>query len=142
MSLNAIRRDALIKTSEPEGRGCDGLGGVSVDMAGTQRMILSSAHEQIRPVAESVARSLWQTRQASSLDPLMALLTTASANYTAQLTQAAISITQSLGAASRWQVPGRVPRALQRHKPSHGAADFLSNDSTHNCASELHNQQY
>ena len=77
-------------------QGATNLGGVSVDMAGTQMAILSSVIAQIRPVAESVARSLWQTRQSSSLDPLMALLTSASANYTQQLTQAATSITQSL----------------------------------------------
>ena len=77
-------------------QGATNLGGVSVDMAGTQMQIVSSVIAQIRPVAESVARSLWQTRQSSALDPLMALLTTATANYAQQLTQAATSITASL----------------------------------------------
>ena len=77
-------------------QGATNLGGVSVDMAGIQMAILSSVVAEIRPVAESVARSLWRTRQSSSLDPLMMLLTSASANYTAQLTQAATRITQSL----------------------------------------------
>lgn len=74
--------------------------GVSVDMGAAQLAVLTEVIEQnIRTDAESVAQQLWATRQANSLNQLMATMVNATANYTAQLTQAATDFTSNLRAA-------------------------------------------
>ena len=76
------------------------IAGVSVDMTDTQRTVLESVVAQsIRAPVEQIAATLWQTRQASALAPLMNVYVTATDNYTRQLTAAATSITRQLRAA-------------------------------------------
>ncbi len=73
--------------------------GVSVDMAAAQQTALTSVIEgSIRPDAESVARQLWSTRQAGSLNPLMSTMVGATSSYTTQLTQTATDFMSSLRA--------------------------------------------
>jgi len=76
------------------------LAGTSVDMAAGQQTTLTSViSNDIRPAAESVAQALWSTRQANSLNQLMGTMTTATADYTSQLTQLATTVTANLRSA-------------------------------------------
>lgn len=71
--------------------------GQMVDMSGTQLAILQSVlASTIRPQATAIANSLWQTRQGAALAPMMSLLSSATASYTAQLTSAASALTAQL----------------------------------------------
>ena len=74
--------------------------GVSVDMAARQQTALTRViQNSIRPDAQSVAQQFWTSRQASSLGPLVNTMTSATADYTSQLTAAATSATQALRGA-------------------------------------------
>lgn len=76
------------------------IAGTSVDMAAGQQTTLTSViSNDIRPAAESVAQALWSTRQANSLNQLMGTMTTATADYTSQLTQLATTVTANLRSA-------------------------------------------
>ncbi|MGI4745869.1 MAG: DotA/TraY family protein [Janthinobacterium lividum] len=71
--------------------------GASIDMAGTQRAILSYVLESdIRPQMEQLAQQLWSDRNANDLTAMYSILTTATADYTQQLTTAATSLTSNL----------------------------------------------
>ena len=76
------------------------IAGVSVDMTGVQRSILTSVlNSDIRPTVQTVAQRFWQTKKVAELTPLLGVLTTATNNYAAQLTSAATSKTNELRAA-------------------------------------------
>ncbi len=71
--------------------------GASVDMAGTQRAILTYIiGSDIRPQMQQLAQRLWSDRNANDLTAMYSILTTASADYTQQLTTAATSLTNNL----------------------------------------------
>ena len=71
--------------------------GVSVDMAAQQQATLTSiVANDIRPDAEAVAQQLWTSRQVNSLNQLMGTMTTATGDYTNQLTAAASQVMQAL----------------------------------------------
>ena len=73
------------------------IAGVSVDMTGMQRDVLTKVlTNDIRPVVEKVAAGFWQTKRTSELTPLLGALTAATADYTAQLTAAATRKTAEL----------------------------------------------
>ncbi|WP_166144077.1 DotA/TraY family protein [Methylosinus sp. RM1] len=66
------------------------IAGVNTDMTAKQKEILQNViTSDIRPVAESVAKSYWQTKQTSALTPLLAAYQNATRDYTQQLTSAA-----------------------------------------------------
>lgn len=74
--------------------------GVSVDMSARQREILTNVLDgTIRPQMEQIAANFWRTRQAASLAPMQALLLTATASYTQQLTSTATQIVSQLRGA-------------------------------------------
>jgi conjugal transfer/type IV secretion protein DotA/TraY len=76
------------------------IAGTSVDMAAGQQTTLTNViTNDIRPAAESVAQALWSTRQANSLNQLMGTMTSATADYTSQLTQLATTVTANLRSA-------------------------------------------
>jgi len=78
-------------------QGSTNIAGVSVDMTGMQRDVLTQViANDIRPTVETVARQFWQTKQISALNPLAGVLTSATADYTQRLTQAATSKTAEL----------------------------------------------
>ncbi len=78
-------------------QGSTNIAGVSVDMTGMQRDVLTQVlANDIRPTVETVARQFWQTKQISALNPLAGALTSATADYTQRLTQAATSKTAEL----------------------------------------------
>lgn len=78
-------------------QGSTNIAGVSVDMTGMQRDVLTQVlSNDIRPTVETVARQFWQTKQISALNPLAGVLTSATADYTQRLTQAATSKTAEL----------------------------------------------
>ncbi len=78
-------------------QGSTNVAGVSVDMTGMQRDVLTQVlANDIRPTVETVARQFWQTKQISALNPLAGVLTSATADYTQRLTQAATSKTAEL----------------------------------------------
>jgi len=81
-------------------QGSTNIAGVSVDMTGMQRDVLTQVlTNDIRPTAEAVARQFWQTKKIDALRPLAGMLTTATTDYTNQLTQAATRKTNELRAA-------------------------------------------
>ena len=64
--------------------------GVDVGMVDQQRRILNSVVTgSIRPQVESAAQAFYATRQASALQPLLGVLTSATSQYNSQLTAAA-----------------------------------------------------
>ena len=80
--------------------GSTSFSGVNMDMTNTQQQVLTNVlQNDIRPVADSVAQQFWMTKQQASLVPLQALLTSATADYTNQLTQAATAKMAELRAA-------------------------------------------
>jgi len=81
-------------------QGTTNIAGVSVDMTGMQRDVLTQVlANDIRPTVEAVARQFWQTKKIDALRPLAGVLTAATADYTNQLTQAATSKTSELRGA-------------------------------------------
>ena len=71
--------------------------GVSVDISAQQQATLTEVlTADIRPDVEAVAQQLWTSRKANSLDQLMATMTTATGDYTTQLTATAATAMQSL----------------------------------------------
>lgn len=76
------------------------MAGVNVDMSQQQEDALNNIlGSDIRPAAQQIAQTLWQTRQASSMTPLMAAYTKAVSDYTNILTQDATTVAQQLQAA-------------------------------------------
>ena len=76
------------------------IAGVSVDMTGMQRDVLTRVlTTNIRPAVEAVGSRFWQTKKVGELKPLLGVLTAATATYTNELTRAATSKTQELRAA-------------------------------------------
>jgi conjugal transfer/type IV secretion protein DotA/TraY len=74
--------------------------GVNIDMTQQQQNALTAVlSRDIQPAAQQAAQALWQTRQASSLTPLMGAYTTAVTAYTNQLTTDATQATQQLQTA-------------------------------------------
>ena len=70
---------------------------VALDMSAAEQTIVTRVLQgDIRPTAESVARNLWQSRQAASLAPMQNMLEAATADYTAQLTQDATRVMAAL----------------------------------------------
>ncbi len=81
-------------------QGTTNIAGVSVDMTGMQRDVLTQVlNNDIRPTVETVARQFWQTKKIDALRPLAGVLTAATADYTNQLTQAATNKTNELRGA-------------------------------------------
>lgn len=73
------------------------IAGVNTDMTAKQKEILQNViTSDIRPVAERVAKSYWQTKQTSALIPLLAAYQNATRDYTQQLTAAASDIQKQL----------------------------------------------
>ena len=82
--------------SQNQGR----IAGVTVDMAGVQRSVLTDVLTgTIRAGVAEVARNFWQTRQASALAPLQGLYQQAVAAYNSALAAQAQSISQQLNGA-------------------------------------------
>ena len=78
--------------------------GVTVDMAAVQKAVLTSVLESaIRNQVASVARTLWQTKQAAALVPLQDILINATNTYTSSLTATATSTASALNAAIQAQ---------------------------------------
>ncbi len=81
-------------------QGTTNIAGVSVDMTGMQRDVLTQVlANDIRPTVEAVAQQFWQTKKIDALRPLAGVLTAATADYTSQLTQAATNKTSELRGA-------------------------------------------
>ena len=81
-------------------QGSTNIAGVGVDMTGMQRDVLTQVlANDIRPTVEAVAQQFWRTKQISALNPLAGVLTSATADYTQRLTQAATSKTAELRSA-------------------------------------------
>ena len=89
----------MVSISAPT-QGQTNLAGIEVNQSAIQKQALTSvlANDIAGPV-ETVARKLYDTRQASALTGLMGILTNATADYNAQLTAAAQAITQRLNAS-------------------------------------------
>ncbi len=76
------------------------IAGVSVDTADALRTAVTSVlTTYIRPQVQQVASNYFNTRKASALQPLMGVLSTATATYTQQLTQVATATTSALRSA-------------------------------------------
>jgi conjugal transfer/type IV secretion protein DotA/TraY len=76
------------------------MAGVNVDMTQQQQDALTAVlTNDIEPVAQQVAQSFWQTRQASSLTPLLNAYNNSVSDYTNRLTQDATQVSQQLQAA-------------------------------------------
>ena len=74
--------------------------GVLVDQSAIQKQALTTVlQNDIVSQVTGVAQAFYNTRSASSLTPLMAVLTSATQDYTTQLTSAATQVTQSLRSA-------------------------------------------
>ncbi|MBO1360180.1 DotA/TraY family protein [Acetobacter sacchari] len=73
------------------------LAGVSVDTASMQRTILDSVLvSDIRGPVETVARNFWMSKKTQDLAPLLQIVTTATNDYTARLTQQAAQLRSQL----------------------------------------------
>jgi len=69
----------------------------ALDMSAAEQTIVTRVlQDDIRPNAESVAQNLWQSRQASSLNPMQNMLEAATADYTARLTEDATRVMATL----------------------------------------------
>ena len=76
------------------------MAGVNVDMTQQQQDALTAVlTNDIEPVTQQVAQSFWQTRQASSLTPLLNAYNNVVGDYTNRLTQDATQVSQELQAA-------------------------------------------
>lgn len=76
------------------------IAGVSVDTAeALKSAVTATLTTYIRPQVEQIAQNFFTTRKASALQPLMSVLSTATADYTQKLTQAATSTTAALRSA-------------------------------------------
>ena len=74
--------------------------GVSVDMAAVQKAVLSDIlGGSIRSQVASVAKNLWQNKQAAALVPLQSIFNSAVNTYTSELTTAATSVQSALNSA-------------------------------------------
>ena len=78
-----------VTVREPKA-GATAFSSVNLDMASQQKAILTNVlSADIRPTVEVIAQQFWTTKQAAALTPLMDVLTTATTDYTQQLTAAA-----------------------------------------------------
>ena len=69
----------------------------ALDMSAAEQTVVTRVlQNDIRPTAESVAQSLWQSRQAASLNPMQNMLEAATADYTAALTEDATRVMATL----------------------------------------------
>lgn len=90
----AVCGTVVVRSSDASQTNLSGLG---LDMSSQQKTILMNViTHDIRPPVETVAKALWSTRQASSLDPLMNVLESATSDYTQQLSAAATQATSTL----------------------------------------------
>ncbi len=88
-----------VTVREPKA-GATTFSGVNLDMASQQKAILTNVlTADIRPTVEVIAQQFWTTKQAAALTPLMDVLTTATTDYTQQLTAAASAKAAELRAA-------------------------------------------
>jgi conjugal transfer/type IV secretion protein DotA/TraY len=81
-------------------QGATNLAGVSVDQSAIQQQALTTVlQNDIAPQVQNIATSFFNDRKASDLNGLMGVLTSATSDYTTQLTNAASAITQQLNAS-------------------------------------------
>lgn len=84
-------------TIRTAGNGVGNAVDAALDMSAAEQTIVTRIlQNDIRPAAESVAQSLWQSRQAASLNPMQNMLEAATADYTARLTEDATRIMATL----------------------------------------------
>ena len=88
-----------VTVREPKS-GATAYSGVNLDMTQKQKTILNTVLlSDIRPTVETVAQQFWTTKQAAALAPLRDVLTTATADYSQQLTAAATAKANELRTA-------------------------------------------
>lgn len=76
------------------------LAGVSVDQASMQKNVLDSVLSgDIRGPVQTVAQNFWQSKRTADLAPLMTIVTNATNDYTARLTQQAATLRSQMQAA-------------------------------------------
>ena len=101
--------------------------GVSTDMAARQRAILTQIVEgDVRPQAESIAASFWDTRQSASLAPLEATYVNATNDYTQQLTNVATDVTSQIRAALQVNAARDGSQGLQQNQDQLAALGWTS----------------
>jgi len=84
-------------TIRTAGNGVGNAADAALDMSQAEQTIVTRVlQDDIRPTAESVAQNLWQGRQAASLNPMQNILETATADYTARLTEDATRVMVTL----------------------------------------------
>ncbi len=84
-------------TIRTAGNGVGNAADAALDMSAAEQTIVTRIlQDDIRPTAESVAQSLWQSRQATSLNPMQNILEAATADYTARLTEDATRVMATL----------------------------------------------
>ncbi len=84
-------------TIRTAGNGVGNPADAALDMSAAEQTIVTRVlQEDIRPTAETVAQSLWQSRQAASLNPMRNMLEAATADYTARLTEDATRVMATL----------------------------------------------
>ncbi len=84
-------------TIRKAGNGVGDLVDAALDMSAAEQTVVTRVLQgDIRPIAETVARSLWQSRQAASLAPMQDMLESATADYTAMLTADATRVMATL----------------------------------------------
>jgi len=84
-------------TIRTAGNGAGNAADAALDMSAAERTIVMRVlQDDIRPTAESVAQSLWQSRQAASLNPMQDMLEATTADYTARLTEDATRVMATL----------------------------------------------
>jgi conjugal transfer/type IV secretion protein DotA/TraY len=97
---NAIGEPVCGTVTIREPQQSSNMAGVNVDMTQQQEDALTAVlTNDIRPAAQTAAQSLWQTRKASALTPLMNAYNTAVSDYTSRLTADATAVAQQLQAA-------------------------------------------
>jgi len=80
------------------------IAGVNTDMSATQRTILENVlANDIRPTVQTVAANFWNDKKAADLNPLLNVFTTATSDYTQQLTTAATNVTNQIRTAIQTQ---------------------------------------
>jgi conjugal transfer/type IV secretion protein DotA/TraY len=81
-------------------QGATNLAGVSVDQSAIQQQALTTVlQNDIAPQVQQIATNFFNERKASDLNQLMGVLTSATSDYTTQLTNAASTVTRALNAS-------------------------------------------
>jgi len=84
-------------TIRTAGNGTGNAADAALDMSAAEQTIVTRVlQDDIRPNAESVAQSFWQSRQAASLNPMRNMLEATTADYTARLTEDATRVMATL----------------------------------------------